>query len=239
MSTSKPPQTDPQSLNAGPCRRSAATRIVLLCAALLHAGAAIAADAAQSSMESAGLVPLSLAKVDRASFDPRSPWAEGATLIIAPVEVRFSSSWDPRQFGTFGLAPKDIEKIRGDLAELAQRTFAETLTKLGTKPAGDAADSKVLELHIKIVDVYLNAPPRSEINPLYTYVYESGEMTLELEVRTADSGRVLATLYDRHRDPRDAQLTLDNEITQRAATRLALRDWAVQLHGLLRQAGLR
>ncbi len=236
MSTLKPSQIRRENGRSSACHRRAVTVFGFLCTVLSGAGAS---GAGQNSIESAELVPLNLVHIDQASFDPRSPWAAGSTPIIAPVEVRFSSSWDPRQFGTFGLSAKDIERIRVSLAELTQHTFAETLTTLGVKPAGDAGDEKTLELHIKIVDLYLNAPLRSEINPLYTYVYESGEMTLELEVRAAGSGRVLATLLDRHRDPRDAQLTLDNEITQRAATRLALREWAVQLHGLLQQAGFR
>jgi len=236
MTTPEPRQTRPEN----PLRGLRSLRAVIL-SGLCCAGfwCVSTPSAAQESARPALLVPLKLGSIDQASFDPQSRWAEGAAIVIAPVEVRFSAAWDPRQFGTFGLAPKDIEKIRNDLADLSHTTFTETLTKLGVKPAGDSGSQKILELHIKIIDLYLNAPPRSEINPLYTFVYESGQMTLELEVREAGTGRVLAALRDRYRDRRDAQLTLDNEITQRAATRLALREWATRLHSLLLQAGLR
>ncbi|MBM4213137.1 MAG: DUF3313 family protein [Gammaproteobacteria bacterium] len=236
MSTLKPAPTCPENFGMGLYRPTTAIVVGVLCAVVSCANVQ---GAEQTASAPADLVTLKLDNIDQASFDPRSPWAEGATWRIAPVEVRFSAIWDPRQFGTFGLAPKDIEKIRNDLAKLTQQTFAETLNALGAKSAGHADSRKILELQIKIIDLYLNAPPRAEINPLYTYVYESGEMMLELEVREAGTGRVLATLRDRYRDPRDTQLTLDNEITQRAATRLALREWATRLHSLLRQAGLR
>jgi len=236
MSTPKPSPTCPENLGVGLCRPTIAILVSILCTVFLCVNVQ---STAQTSSAPAGLITLKLDNIDQASFDPRSPWAEDATWRIAPVEVRFSAAWDPRQFGTFGLALKDIEKIRNDHAKLTQQTFAETLHALGAKPAGNVNNGKILELQIKIVDLYLNAPPRSEISPLYIYVYESSEMTLELEVREAGTGRVLATLRDRYSDPRDSQLTLDNEITQRAANRLALREWATRLHSLLRQAGLR
>lgn len=182
------------------------------------------------------LVSLRLDGIERATLDPRGNWALSKTLVLTPIEVRYSPTWDPRRFGHFGLSTKDIEKIRDDLSDLARKTFTETLSGLGFETA-DVSTPQSLEVQVKIIDLYVNAPPRSEIDPLYTYVFESGEMTLELEVRESGTGRVLATMRDPHREPGTGELTLSNEITQQAEARNTLREWARQLAGLLRQAG--
>lgn len=155
------------------------------------------------------------------------------TIVIAPVEVAFSATWDPRRFGHFGLPEDEVEEIRRSLATLAGETFARQLAAAGytvvDEPAKDA-----LRLQLRVFDVYVNAPVRQELDPRYSYVFEAGEMSLALELRGPDAV-LLASLQDRQRDPGNGFLTLANEITNRAAYRRIFDGWATQLIRLLRQ----
>jgi hypothetical protein len=156
------------------------------------------------------------------------------TVVIAPVEVSFSATWDPRRFGHFGLPDDEIEEIRRNLAVLAKQSFARRLAAAGYTVVDEPA-KEALRLQLRIFDVYVNAPVRQEVDPRYSYVFEAGEMSLALELRGPDAG-LLASLQDRQRDPGNGFLTLANEITNRAAYRRILDGWATQLVRLLRQS---
>ena len=104
----------------------------------------------------------------------------GATLtaytkiMMDPVQVAFSKSWDPRDYGgTFGLKASEVEKIRTGIGELARETFIKTLAE-GGYPEAPAADPGVLQLSVHILDLYVNAPDTMQAGRSRTYYGGSG-----------------------------------------------------------------
>ena len=188
--------------------------------------------------ETPALVPVKLQGIDYAAQTP-DQYFQGRRITLAPVAVSFSKTWDPRSFGNFGLDAAEVQKIRGDLAAIATESFTKMLastqlSRTTTLASPDTLALDPLELKIRIFDVYVNAPARSGLSPLYTLVFESGEMSIEIELRETGSGKVLAALRDRYRDPGNATLTLSNEISQRLATKQIFGEWAKQFSRLLR-----
>lgn len=149
-------------------------------------------------------------------------------VMIDPVQVAFSKSWDPRDYGTFGLKAADVEKIRSELGKLAQDTFAKALAE-GGYPQAQQADTGVLRVTAYIVDLYVTAPDTMQAGRSRTYVANSGHMTLVMELRDAVTGTLLARAFDRKSGSDSGSLQWSNSVTNRADAEMALRSWAERL----------
>jgi len=215
-----------------------ATRILRLAgilSAILLCSMPTPTTAQSASVDPDGLVPREIRGLDSVTERPGVIWRDYDKVMISEVQVAFSQSWDPRAYGRFGLEPQRITKIRDDLGRLAQDAFAESLTRGGYSVVS-AAGAGVLQVVPRIVDLYVNAPPRDDLAPLYTYVLESGEMTLVLELRDSVTGTLLGRVRDRYRDPGIGVFVLANEVTQQMENRRVLRAWAEHLRTMLKGA---
>ncbi len=212
-----------------------ATRILRLAgilSATLLCSMPIRATAQSATVDPDGLAPREIRGLDSVTERPGVNWRDYDKVMISEVQVAFSRGWDSRAYGRFGLEPQRITKIRDDLGRLAQEAFAENLTRGGYSVVS-AAGAGVLQVVPRIIDLYVNAPPRDDLAPLYTYVLESGEMTLVLELRDSVTGTLLGRVRDRYRDPGIGVFVLANEVTQQAENRRVLRAWAEQLRTML------
>jgi hypothetical protein len=70
---------------------------------------------------------------------------------LVPVSVSFSKLWDPRDYGRFGLRPRDVEKIRGKVAALAQATFVKVLAEGGYRVV-ERTDAGEMTLALELRD---------------------------------------------------------------------------------------
>jgi len=207
-------------------------RLAGLISVILLCGMPIRGTAQQGAADPDGLVQREIRGLDSVAERPGVNWRDYDKVMISDVQVAFSRGWDPRAYGRFGLEPQRITKIRDDLGKLALDAFADNLTRGGYSVVS-AAGAGVLQVVPRIIDLYVNAPSRDELAPLYTYVLESGEMTLVLELRDSVTGTLLGRVRDRYRDPGIGVFVLANEVTQQAENRRVLRAWAEQLRTML------
>jgi hypothetical protein len=140
--------------------------------------------------------------------------------------------WDPRDYGRFGLRPRDVERIRSKVAALAHATFVKVLTEGGYRVV-DRVDAGVLQIEPNIIDLYVNAPDLPDENRHQSYVLEAGEMTLALDLRDAVTGTLLAEARDRQRGIDRGRFTVANSVTNRAEAERVLRRWATLLRDSL------
>jgi hypothetical protein len=169
----------------------------------------------------------------------------GATLtgyskiMMDPVQVAFSKSWDPRDYGgTFGLKTSDVERIRNGIGELARETFIKVLGK-GGYPEVKAADAGVLRLSVYIVDLYVNAPDTMQAGRNRTFSAEAGRMTLGIELRDAVTGTLMARALDRSRSTDTGHFTWSNSVSNRAEAERILTVWANKMKDALDAAKAR
>jgi hypothetical protein len=201
--------------------------------AALLASVALATAAGEPTLTDDGLAPIKVRNVDKAYKRPGASLAGYDKILLKPVSVAFSKSWDSREFGTHGLSTKDVEKIRGGLATIADETFRKVLTKGGYTFVA-AADAKVLEMEAQIVDLYVNAPDvRSTANVTRSYVMSAGEMRLVVTLRDAVTGTVLYRAIDKKRGTDTGRLEWSNSVFNRAEAEMALTGWAGQLKNAL------
>jgi len=198
---------------------------------LLATGPVVAADQAPAASEE-GLVRVDVKNVDVVYRRPGVKWSDYTKVYIAPVSVSFSRSWDPHDYGAFGLRAEDVDRMRSDLAALVHDTFAKVLGEGGYQVV-QAAGEGVLQVEPDIVNLYVNAPDPLEPGRSRTYVLNTGEMTLALELRDSVTGTLLARARDRRRGTEYPWLTIANRVVNRAEAERALSGWARQLRSNL------
>jgi hypothetical protein len=203
----------------------------LLAAALL----ASPAWAADPTPTDEGLVRVQVRNVDSVYQRPGVDWASYTRVKIAPVQVSFSKSWNPRDYGSFGLRTSDVDRIRRDLAKLTLQVFTKVLGEGGYTVVEESGEG-VLEVEPNIVNLYINAPDTLDAGRSRAYVLSAGEMTLALELRDSVTGTLLAEARDRKRGPEHATLQVSNRVVNRQEAERALRAWAGQLKTALDSA---
>lgn len=205
---------------------------LLGCGVLIGALLTTPCTAAVAGAEPTELVPVSVTGIDSVRRRPGVNWSVYDAVLVAPVKVSFSTMWDPRDYGRFGLRPRDVERIRSKVAALAHATFVKVLTEGGYRVV-DRADAGVLQIEPNIIDLYVNAPDLPDENRHQSYVLEAGEMTLALDLRDAVTGTLLAEARDRQRGIDRGRFTVANSVTNRAEAERVLRRWAILLRDSL------
>ena len=181
-------------------------------------------------------MPFEVRHVDKAWKRQDASLAGYRQILLKPVSVAFSKTWDPRDYGgVHGLRSHEVEKIRSSLGKLAEDTFRKTLQR-GGYPSATAPGEDVLEVEAQIVDLYVNAPdvPTSEIRR--SFVLSAGEMRLLVNLRDSVTGTLLYSVSDRKRDPDSQQLEWASSVWNRGQAELALTGWAKQLQRALDDA---
>jgi hypothetical protein len=199
--------------------------IATMCMALLAPAVGSAAELTDD-----GLERIKVSGIDKAYKRPGATLAGYRSVLIRPVSVGFSKTWDPRDYGDTptGLRTKDVEKIRTDLAKLAEESFSDTLARGGYMIATQPGPG-VLEVEADIVDLFINAPDAQNSALTRTYVMSVGEMRLNAELRDSVTGTLLYRVSDRKRGSEDGRLEWANSVWNQAELARMLDGWARQL----------
>ena len=102
---------------------------VFAAAALLLSLPLSAADRTATTDD--GLVPVEVNNVDEAWKRPGTSLKGYTSVMIRPVTVAFGKSWNPREYGMFGLKSDEVEHLRAELSKIASDTFGRVLSKGG------------------------------------------------------------------------------------------------------------
>jgi hypothetical protein len=203
---------------------------VAICALLMAALIApvMAVDVALSD----DLVPTKARYFDKAWQKPGSDFGGYTALFIRPAKVEFSKNWRPRDYGSFGLKPDEVERIRSTYAKAADQAFARVLSKGGRNVVA-APGEKVLEVQAEVLDLYVNGPEVTSDALVRTYVRSAGDMRLLLTLRDSTTGAVLFRGSDFKRGDETGRLEWASSIYNRVEAERAFTGWAKQVNALL------
>lgn len=148
-------------------------------------------------------------------------------IMLGEPAVEFSKTWNPRNYGTFGLSAAQLTKIRVDLAAMAKSIFEKSLSDGGYELVTEAGDG-VLVVTPNIVDVFINAPSSPTAGRSRTYTMEAGSASLVLQVNDAVTGTLLAMVLDKKRS-RSSTMQWTTSVSNRAAAEAMLNSWAEQV----------
>jgi hypothetical protein len=151
-------------------------------------------------------------------------------VIIDPVQVSFSKNWDPNSTADLSrrLDSADIQKIKDQLAQLLRERFTRELTAGGYQVTDVPADDTI-RVKPDIINLYINAPDVMSPGISRTYTTNAGEMTLDMEVRDAPTGQLLARVVDKQRALDTGRLQWTNSVTNAADAERAIDVWAKHL----------
>jgi hypothetical protein len=182
-----------------------------------------------------GLVRQRNARLGALFVKPDVDIAVYQNVVLDPVEVRFSRSWNPNRTASDvsrRLDARDVAAIQTRLAELVHEIFAEELNEAGYPIVAEAGHD-TLRVTAAIVDLYVSAPDTLPPGRVTIFTADSGRMTLVLELRDSVTGEILARAVDTRTGRRSGGgVTVTSRTTNTADARRAIRVWA----GGLRQA---
>jgi hypothetical protein len=205
---------------------------------ILMSVACVGVCSAQSPSGSAGGWD-GLEKRDSKSFDsvyvrPNVQFGPYTKIMIAPVQVAFSKSWerDALRGSSRDLSRRvsssDLQEIKTKLAAMVKDRFSKELTGHGyvltTTPEDEA-----LELKPSIIELQINAPDTQGSGRVKSYTTEAGTMTLVLEAYDSSTGQILARVTDRQTPANPGYMQFTNGATNRANAQRVIDGWAQSL----------
>jgi hypothetical protein len=156
--------------------------------------------------------------------------------MILDAHVAFRKGWirDKNRSSVHRITGKDVERIKGDVAELFHETFVEVLSAKGGYPVVSAAGDDVLLLRPAIIDLDVTAPDVPTAHRSYNFAASAGAATLYLELYDSVSGEILARAVDRKAANRPGDIMRwANKASNRAEGKKVIAKWARLLRARL------
>ena len=209
-----------------------ATVFSLLLALVLSTAPVFAGDEKTPEVTHDGLHLVPGTEMAKAWVKPGADFSGYDRILILEAWVAFRENWmnEKNRTSVYRILPRDVERMKQEMAELFHETFAEVLSKDGGYPVVDAAAADVLLLRPAIIDLDVTAPDTDRPGRRYNFAASAGAATLFLELYDSVSGEILARAVDRQVAP-GTVMRWTNKATNRAEAKKILAGWA----GLLRQ----
>jgi len=172
-----------------------------------------------------GLIEMKVPGLQSVHMRPGARLDRYDKVMLDPIEVAFSKSWDPRPGGT-QITAEEKQRIQTGLERVLREAFAKELAATHRYSITDTPGEDVLRVKAEIRDLYINAPDLQRAGITHSYTRSVGEMTLVAELRDSPSGALIARVIDRARDPEKPWLELTTSVDNVAAAQRAASEWA-------------
>lgn len=183
-----------------------------------------------------GLKRVQDSKVALAYVKPNADFSAYSKLLITDCYVAFKKNWQrdqnrDRTMGSRRISDTDMERIKGNVAQLFRDVFVEELDAEGGYQVVDEPGEDVLLIRPAIIDLDITAPDTMQAGRSRTYVSSAGAATLYIELYDSVSGEILARAVDRKAGRDYGRMQWSSSVSNSAEAKRVLRRWA----GLLRQ----
>ena len=196
----------------------------LVCCALLGASTFAAKRPPQ---EWDGLSLVKRKGLDAAYARPGVDFTIYNKIIIDPIQVAFSKSWEKEEtFSKRKLSAEQLEEIKGKIAKVAEDAFADVFSDKGGPQIATAPGPDVLRFSAAIVDVYPNAVDTMEPGRNYVYTTSSGSATLYAELRDSETGQLIGRVVDARDARNGGDFRWTNSVENTHEARMMVSDWA-------------
>lgn len=164
---------------------------------------------------------------------PGASLAQYQRVAILDCLVEFEKDWQrDYNLSRVGVASrvtdKDVDRMKGDLAEEFKKVFAKELQEKGGYEVVDVAAPDVLVLRPALINVEVNAPDLMSPGWGRTVVRSAGQMTLFLELWDSTSSTLLARVLDAEEADSGIAQVASRSYNKAEADRV-LRKWAGEL----------
>ena len=175
-----------------------------------------------------GLVEVEGSNVAGKFIDPTADFSVFKRVSILEPHVAFRSNWRRDQNRSRGrnVSANDVERIKGDVADMFTSVFTERLEAAGYEVVNYAGED-VLVLRPAIIDLDITAPDVRGAGRSRTYTTTTGAATLFVELFDSLSGDLIGRAVDRRAAGRSGGFAMQaNRVTNRADARREFRAWA-------------
>jgi hypothetical protein len=165
---------------------------------------------------------------------PDATFTQYKRVAILDCAVEFSKDWlknynnsqrDPAR----RIGDKDIERAKADLAAQFKKIFTDELATKGGYQISESAAPDVLVLRPALVNFQVSAPDLMTPGRSVTFVQDSGQMTLYLELWDSSTNTILGRVMD----ARASNPTASARARSKTVTADLMRSWAKELRGRL------
>lgn len=146
-----------------------------------------------------GLVPVGDPRVAAAWIDPDADFGVFKRVVVFEPKVAFHANWmrdQNRNSRMRRVSQRDMDRIKGDVAELFQEVFSERL-EAGGYDVVDVIGDDVLVLRPSVIDLDVNVPNTSTTAPTQSISATAGSATLFVELFDSVSGAIIGRAVDR------------------------------------------
>src|SRR5215469_3329278 len=221
----------------GPLRNIFVGGLVMACVTGVLATPGFLRAAAAAQPEWDGLQLRDSRLVDRLWVRPEASLAGYKRVRIARLQVSFDRNWRPNagRTGLNRLTTSDFDRIKNTLADEFAKTFSSELSRGGYQVTEEAGED-VLDVQPFIIDLVITAPNTRSAGSTWTYTANAGRMTLVAELRDSETGQIIARAIDAQRARGSGPFQITNNVTNMAAARQILSQWARALRQALDEA---
>jgi hypothetical protein len=164
---------------------------------------------------------------------PDADFSVYTQFLMLDAYVAFKKNWQRNtKIAGRRISNKDVERLKGEAAELLHESFKKELDEVGGYTFVDKADDNVMILRPALIDLVITAPDIPVAGRVTQYVASAGQATLFVELYDSVSGEILARAIDKRAMQNYGTARWANKVTNRADAARMFRRWA----SLLRQA---
>ena len=166
-------------------------------------------------------------RVDRLFVRPGASLAGYTRVRLERLQVSFDRNWDPNRSrrGAQRLTNTDFDNIRNTLADEFNRIVAQELAR-GNYQVVNEAGEDVLDVQPFVIDLFITAPGTRAPGTTWVFTADPGRMTLVAELRDSETQTILARVIDAQRAAGGGMFQVTNNVTNMAAARQAISQWA-------------
>lgn len=164
---------------------------------------------------------------------PDATFTQYKRVAIIDCTVEFSKDWlknynSSQRDSSRRIGDKDLERAKADLAAQFKKIFTDELaTKGGYQISANAAPD-VLVLRPALVNIQVSAPDLMTAGRSVTFVQDSGQMTLYLELWDSSTNTILGRVMDA-RSSNESYGQRSSSVSNKAAADQMMRSWAKEL----------
>jgi hypothetical protein len=154
---------------------------------------------AEAAWSQAGLQRVDMRGMDVAYVRPGANLGQYRRVLLRPVGVSFQRNWEHSAAQSTGsnIRPRDLRHLVDDMSAAVHTQVARELERGGYTLA-DAPGPDVLEIDLRVTELFLNAPDLPSAGQIRSYTQSFGEMNLVADLRDSVSGEVLMSVLDRN-----------------------------------------
>jgi hypothetical protein len=182
---------------------------------------------AEAQWSQAGLQRVDMRGMDVAYVRPGANLAQYRSVLLRPVSISFQRNWERSIADSSGsrIPARDLQHVVDDLSTAVHAQVARELERGGYTLA-DAPGPDVLEIDLRVTELFLNAPDLPSAAQTRSYTQNFGEMNLVADLRDSQSGEVLMSVLDRNLGRDFNQFRRTTRVENAHEVGLAAQSWA-------------